>query len=147
MPVFEGLLPPQHDEAVQDLLFTLCTWHAYAKLRLHTSSTLAGLKGATKSLGQYLRSFVKKVCSKYSTRELPHEEAARTRRKANAAKKGKTIKKANTKGKQPAIGKLEKIFNLFTYKLHALGDYVAAIWQFGPSDGYSTQTVCFYQLI
>ncbi len=34
-----------------------------------------------------------------------------------------------------------KVFNLSTYKLHALGDYVSAIKQFGTSDNYSTQTV------
>lgn len=42
------------------------------------------------------------------------------------------------KKKDPRI----KVFNLSTYKLHALGDYVAAIKQFGTSDNYSTQTVC-----
>jgi hypothetical protein len=26
-----------------------------------------------------------------------------------------------------------------TYKLHALGDYVASIWQYGMTDNYSTQ--------
>jgi hypothetical protein len=31
--------------------------------------------------------------------------------------------------------------NLFTYKWHALGDYVRAIRLFGPTDGFSTQVV------
>ena len=55
--------------------------------RLHTASTLTGLKATTKSLGQLLRDFVKKVCPKYQTQELPREEAARARRRANATKK------------------------------------------------------------
>ena len=143
MPVFEGLLNPKHDKIVQELLFTLCTWHGLAKLRLHTSSTLAGLKVTMKSLGQVLRKFVKNVCSQYKTRALPREEAARTRRRANAAAKGKSATKSKARGKKPDIDILPKLLNLFTYKLHALGDYVAAILRFGPSDGFSTQTVCF----
>ncbi|KAF9539269.1 hypothetical protein CPC08DRAFT_601164, partial [Agrocybe pediades] len=99
-----------HDDAVQDVLFTLCTWHAYAKLRLHTSSSLRGLKSTTKTLGAQLRRFVKKVCPHYHTKELPREEAARARRHANSVKKGK----------QPATQdftrKLDKTLNLFTYK-------------------------------
>jgi len=145
MPVFEGLLhTPHHDSHLQDILFTLCTWHAYAKLRMHTSSTLNGLKSTTRTLGMQLRSFVKKICPLYNTSELPREEAARTRRRANASKKGKATASRTT-------GKIKKMLNLFTYKLHALGDYVSSIWQFGPSDGYSSQRVScvflFYLLL
>lgn len=143
LPVFEGLLPAKYDRMVQDLLFIFCTWHAYAKLRLHTASTLTGLKASTISLGQSLRDFAKKLCPNYDTRELPREEAARVRRKVNAANKA-PAKKAKAAGKQPTNGKVKKSFNLSTYKLHALGDYVTAIWQFGPSSGYSTQMVRFY---
>jgi hypothetical protein len=34
-----------------------------------------------------------------------------------------------------------KHFNLLTYKMHALGDYVSTIRQFGTTDSYSTQIV------
>lgn len=37
--------------------------------------------------------------------------------------------------------KPKKLFNLFTYKLHALGDYVSTIRLFGTTDSYSTQIV------
>ncbi|KAF8225610.1 hypothetical protein L208DRAFT_1505001 [Tricholoma matsutake] len=30
---------------------------------------------------------------------------------------------------------------MYTYKLHALGDYVANIWLYGLTDNYSTQVV------
>jgi hypothetical protein len=40
-------------------------------------------------------------------------------------------------------GPLPKIFNMCTYKLHALGDYVASIWLYGTTDNYSTQVVSF----
>ena len=37
--------------------------------------------------------------------------------------------------------KLRKVFNMCTYKLHALGHYISAIAQFGTTDSYSTQVV------
>jgi hypothetical protein len=37
-----------------------------------------------------------------------------------------------------------QILNLFTYKLHALGDYVRTIRAFGTTDSYSTQIVCCF---
>jgi len=36
-----------------------------------------------------------------------------------------------------------KALNLFTHKLHALGDYTHTIWLFRTTDSYSTQIVCF----
>ena len=38
-------------------------------------------------------------------------------------------------------GKRLKSFSLQTYKVHALGDYVATIERFGTTDSYSTSTV------
>ena len=34
-----------------------------------------------------------------------------------------------------------RFFNMCTYKLHALGHYIAAIVRFGTTDSYSTQVV------
>ena len=43
---------------------------------------------------------------------------------------------------EPAPAKPKvKLFNLFTYKLHALGDYVRTIRLYGTTDSYSTQIV------
>ncbi|KAH9487419.1 hypothetical protein JR316_0001494 [Psilocybe cubensis] len=139
MPVFEGLLPRKHDEFIQDMLFTLCTWHAYAKLRLQTTSTLNGLKATTKTLGKLLRVFAKDICSQYDTVELPQEEAARKGKlPANSQRTTRNSgpiddDDSNTQSKR------RKTFNMLTYKLHALGDYVVSIWRYGPSSGYSTQ--------
>ena len=73
----------------------------------------------------------------FNTRELPREEAARGRRKAAAAaKKGKGKAAQGTKD-----GPRSHPFNLRTYKLHALGDYVKTIRLFGTTDNYSTQVV------
>ncbi|THH07280.1 hypothetical protein EW146_g9368 [Bondarzewia mesenterica] len=50
IPVFEGLLPSPHNEIILDLLFTLATWHAYAKLCLHTETTLGFFDTTTTSV-------------------------------------------------------------------------------------------------
>jgi hypothetical protein len=161
MPVFESLLPEPHNALILDLLFILCTWHACAKLRLHTTTTLRYLKEATRSLGFILRKFVKKTCSAFDTHELPREVNARARRKAATSAKGRGSGKEKEtgklgKGKEKATGKstkgkgkqqdstsrLTKLFNLCTYKLSALGEYTWAILQYRTTEGYSTQIVC-----
>lgn len=137
LPVFEGLLSNRdHDRVVQDLLFTLAEWHALAKLRLHTDTTLDTLRSLTKSLGTRLRHFVKHICPEFDTKELPREEAARARRrKRKAATTTATLNTATTSGTKG------KVLNLLTPKLHALGDYVPTIPLFGTTDSYSTQPV------
>jgi len=85
-----------------------------------------------------MRKFEKYVCSKYDTKDLPSEMAARTRRqqrKANQNSTAPTQKNAATKGPQ------RRKFTLETYKYHALGDYAISIRLHGPLDGYSSQTV------
>ena len=112
-------------------------WHACAKLRIHTESTLIFLKVQTRELGIALRLFAKKVCSAYETKELPSEAAARLRRGANATKKGKeTGQKTTSKS-----AKLVRLFNLNTYKIYAMGHYVEDIQRFGTTDNYSTLIV------
>lgn len=39
-------------------------------------------------------------------------------------------------------GRRNKTFNLNTYKIHSLGDYVATIKEYGTTDSYSTEPVC-----
>jgi len=137
-------LPSPHNEIILDLLFTLATWHAYAKLRLHTSTTLAMLEKATKMLGSILRRFSQTTCKEYKTTELPQEEAARGRRQAaKAAREG-----SSSTGNPPATGFKQRRFNLSTYKLHALGDYANTIQEYGTTDNYTTQVVCtFFAII
>lgn len=138
MPVFEGLLPSPHNEMVLDLLFVLATWHAYTKLRLHTSTTLQKLQNVTKMLGSVLRRFSQTTCEAYQTRELPQEEAAwGCHQAAMAAKEGPSGRHT-----QPTKGSKLRKLNLCTYKLHALGDYVNTIREFGTTDNYTMQVVC-----
>ncbi|KAH9932168.1 hypothetical protein B0H21DRAFT_867145 [Amylocystis lapponica] len=133
LPVFEILLPYDDDTVILNLLFDLATWHAYAKLRLHSDTTLQFFEGATAALGNSLRKFAKTTCERYVTMDLPQEEAARGRRKAAKAAKGGSAAKPTESSK-----KVRK-FNLSTYKLHALGDYPQSIRDFGTTDGTSTQ--------
>jgi len=130
-----------------DTLFTLATWHAHAKLRLHTETTLTVFEQTTATLGALLRRFVQVTCAAFTTKELPQEEAARGRRKAARAAKMaiNTITPMGDKqGKQQASltrNPKDKRFSLSTFKLHALGDYVRYIRLFGTSDSYTTQIV------
>ncbi|KAG2335230.1 hypothetical protein BDR05DRAFT_1042261 [Suillus weaverae] len=133
IPAFEGLFPNSHDEVVRILLFRLAEWHALAKLRIHTDDSLDLLSRATRCLGQQLRKFRDSTCSVFRTMELPGEIAARQRKSSNLNSAGA--------GTEPSKAR-PKAFNMQTYKLHALGDYVSSIKMFGTTDSYTTQIVC-----
>jgi hypothetical protein len=122
---------------VLDLLFDLATWHAYAKLRVHTDDTLSLFDSATVILGQTVRRFQKTTCDYYHTTELPQESASRRRRAA--ALSTKHTQSSKGKGKVSAA-KVKKL-NLHTYKYHALGDYPNTIRRMGTTDNYNTQPV------
>ncbi|KAJ8592982.1 hypothetical protein M405DRAFT_685055, partial [Rhizopogon salebrosus TDB-379] len=141
IPVFEGLLPPEHDKVILDLLFELATWHALGKLRLHTETTLHFLDNSTTRLGRALRQFKKITCDAFATQELPKEVAARGRRKPAYSKKGKSNAPPRKKKETASDSPRTRFFNMSTYKLHALGDYVKSIWLFGTTDNFSTQVV------
>ena len=76
-----------------------------------------------------MRDFEKKVCSEFTAVELPREAEARKRRHG-----------ARDRSDAPSAALVKKL-NLFTYKWHALGDYVSQIRLFGTSDVFSTQLV------
>ncbi|KAK7681972.1 hypothetical protein QCA50_014935 [Cerrena zonata] len=139
LPVLEGLFPdPMHDRAVQDLVFILAEWHANAKLRLYTTTTVDVLSKLTHTYGVCLRHFANHLSMAYNTKELPKEEAACIRRRAKqAGSKGpaRTVTVTMT----PSVSAKVKRFQLATYKLHAMGDYVEQITRFGTTDSYSTQ--------
>ncbi|CAK5284580.1 unnamed protein product [Mycena citricolor] len=85
-----------------------------------------------------MRSFQSKTCSKYTTKELPREAAARARQEQRDAQ-AKAASGSTAPSKQTKRNKSEKGLNLATYKWHSLGDYVNFIRLFGPTDNYSTQ--------
>ncbi|KAG1808227.1 uncharacterized protein BJ212DRAFT_1485167 [Suillus subaureus] len=131
IPAFKGLFPAQHDNVVCLLLFQLAEWHALAKLQLHTDDSLARLDQALEGLGKQLRKFQQFTCLAFQTVELPHEVAAHQRRHEANLK--------STNGGTRSLGAHPRTFNLSTYKLHALGDYVGSIRLFGTTDSYMTQ--------
>lgn len=110
------------------LLYRAAEWHAFAKMRMHTESTVTHLERITKELGKLMRNFEQATHSRYTTSELPREAEARQRRDKNQQQKSGSSKRA-------------KFLNLSTYKWHALADYVPTIRLFGGSDGFSTQIV------
>jgi hypothetical protein len=131
------------EKDILDLLFVLATWHALAKLRMHSTSTLTVFDGVTKILGQLLRRFNDHVCPKYNTRETPSETKKRTSRNASEAAKKVSQRPANLKDTEK-IAPTKRNFNLAAYKPHALGHYSSWIRRFGTTDSYSTQTVLFF---
>ena len=107
-------------------------------MRIHTTSSVARLKELTREFGVRIRHFTNHICPHYDTKELPKEEAARIRRRAAQTKKTQTTAATNNTKVPPK----RKTFQLTTYKLHAMGDYVTTIETFGTTDSYSTQAVC-----
>ncbi|EGO04307.1 hypothetical protein SERLA73DRAFT_45365, partial [Serpula lacrymans var. lacrymans S7.3] len=132
----KNLLSAPHNAHILNLLFDLVTWHAYAKLHLHTSDTLNLFDLATILLSQSMRKFIKVTCSYYDTKELPQETSIRNRCVAALASKQDT---APTR--DGSSGSKQKKLNLTTYKYHALADYPNTIRQKGTTDNYNTQTV------
>lgn len=80
----------------------------------------------------------------YITRDLPSEEAARGRRQAAKVQKPKAASGSQAQT-QPARAKPNKSnirqYNMETYKLHSLPDYVLSIRAFGTIDNTSSQNV------
>jgi hypothetical protein len=118
---------------VRTLLYRTAEWHAFAKLRLHTESTLNHLEQITADLGRLMRKFRDVTNSDFATFELPRESQARKRRAKGKEKEGS--------GDSASRNRKPKGLNLFTYKWHALADYVRSIRLFGGTDGFSTQLV------
>ncbi len=76
IPVFDGLLNEPHNKQVMKLLYRTAEWHRFAKLRMHTDTTLEHLRSLMKEFGRLIREFRDRTCSQFQTVELPHEAAA-----------------------------------------------------------------------
>ena len=135
------------------LLYRTAEWHGFAKLRMHRDFTLDHLEELTKEFGQLMRQFRDFSCTCFRTVELPREVEARKRWQHCAeAKKSPTSTGMgdptasllnNTVPPSTSTRKPKKL-NIFTYKFHALGDYVQTIQiirLFGGTDSFSTQLV------
>jgi hypothetical protein len=124
-------------------------WHGLAKLRMHSDLTLEIMDHVMSALGQQFCQFKATVCNAYGTRELGQEVRARARRRAKKAvhqKAGHKCTQSTRVVEQAEVDasenlKRSKVFNIQTYKFHALGDYVSTIRRYGTSDSYSTEPV------
>ena len=76
IPAFEGLLSEPYNTIILTLLYRTAEWHAFAKLRLHTESTLQHLESLTTELGKLMRNFRDVTQSAFETFELPKEKGA-----------------------------------------------------------------------
>lgn len=132
IPCLEGLLPEPHNTTVLDLIFILATWHALAKMNMHTDTSLHLLDTATTALGAGLRYFVGVTCPVFSTVETNTEFSKRRRRQTTNTSQ----KQSESANRQP------KTLSLKTIKLHFLGDYVECIKAFGSTDNYTSAIVC-----
>jgi len=112
---------------------SLRSWHALAKLRMHTDETLKLLEIITERLGKLLRCFQLKTRAAFDTQELKQETQRRQRRKAGNLS-GTATASTSKAARRP------KAFNLQTYKLYALGDYSSSIRKYGTADSYSTES-------
>ena len=153
--MFEGLLSdPLHNKRLMKLLYRAAEWHALAKLRMHTDTTLTLLDDVTIEFGKLMREFRDFTCTEFETVELPREVAARNRREAAliadvqaSAASSNAAEAPLSRATMPAVtpkrsSRKKKGLNLSTVKFHFLGDYVRHIRQFGTTDSYSTQLVC-----
>jgi len=95
-----------------------------------------------------MRKFKRKVCPEYNTKDLPSEQAACTQRRARNAAKSAAQPSAGTSNStvNTSNDPKKRMFNLNTYKYHALGDYVSTIRQHGTGDGYNMQLVISSQI-
>ncbi|KAG7087203.1 hypothetical protein E1B28_013184 [Marasmius oreades] len=138
IPCYKGLLLPDHNNIVLDLLWDLNVVIAYASLCLHSDSTLASLDTAVTELGDSMRRFVNGTCTAYETTEVP-EEVEKRRAAAAKARKKKNKQKKKRKRDEEEDDLLPKEFNMSTFKIHNLEHYIYFIKNVGSLDGVSTR--------
>jgi hypothetical protein len=152
------------------LLYQLAEWHALAKLRMHTESTLTRMDSITTKLAHDIRKFKDQTCSTFVNIELQREAKARSKRQQNGqVTKVSGYRMAPSSGLQcpvrrdvipipgpstpltlgpcppapipPSKDKKKMSLTIHRYKFHVMADYVQTIRMFGTTDSYSTQTV------
>ena len=66
------------------LLYRTAEWHALAKLRMHTESSLALLESLMTEFGLLMQNFQELTCSRFANAEPSREEAAQECRDLNS---------------------------------------------------------------
>jgi len=92
-------------------------------------TTLNELENSTIRLGECVRKFEHDVCPKYTTKDLPSEQAACTWQRARRASKssGQPASTSSLTENTTSDANRPQKFKIDTYKYHALGDYVQTI--------------------
>ncbi|KAH9955650.1 hypothetical protein BC827DRAFT_1320420 [Russula dissimulans] len=134
IPAFEGILDEPHNSQLMKLLYWTAEWHAFAKLQMHSDSTLAHLELLTKEFGLLMRQFCDVTCSQFQTTELPREVAAQNWLKQHTTTVPAAAPSAPSSRKSKSL-------NLLTLKFYSLGDYMTGIQMFGCTDSFLTQLV------
>ncbi|KAF9646621.1 hypothetical protein BDM02DRAFT_3188673 [Thelephora ganbajun] len=154
IPCIEGLFLKPHNTSVIELLFIFATWHALAKLHIHTDTSLRLLDTATTALGNALQYFARVTCPEFNTFETSaeytkrqHQQAAATSSKSNTTSSMSNTALPSTSGAASSLtpntvssptGRQCRTFSLKTIKLHFLGDYVSCIKMFRTTDNYNS---------
>ncbi|KAH6869013.1 hypothetical protein BKA70DRAFT_1452213 [Coprinopsis sp. MPI-PUGE-AT-0042] len=156
--VFEGPLPPPHNDIVMELLFLLCEWHALAKLRMHHDLTLEMLEKTTITVEpqREAQARARRAASKVGTSSdstMPLEPAQGSGGETTVAAVtlsiltdgGEPLSDVTPPGppldgvvSQSAI-RQEKKFSLSTPKYHALGHYTETIRSYGTTDSFTSE--------
>lgn len=98
---------------------------------LHVSeSTVTLLEETFKNLAHKLCKFQCDTCSTFNTKELPKEIVA-------CHQAASQYSNTATTPLELRGARLKKLFNLSTYKFHAMGDYVSIIRLFGSTDPFA----------
>ncbi|RDX47354.1 hypothetical protein OH76DRAFT_1526067 [Lentinus brumalis] len=145
IPCFDGLpgVSEADNEAMLTLLFVAAYWHALAKMRLHSDTSVALLDDTTTVLGYELRYFANVTCTHFKTRETQAEYEARKRAEAHSAPTAAALSLAPgtlpASSTTPHSGRRPQTFNLNTIKMHFLGDYTWFIKTIGTTDSYTSQ--------
>ncbi|KAJ7213049.1 hypothetical protein GGX14DRAFT_620012 [Mycena pura] len=140
LPAVEGLFP-ENEKLVLDVWFDLAAFHGMAKLRLHTTKTLADFRVITTEACASIRKFARES-EKIKTYETPTERDRRLRRLASASAVDAGTSKQPTTVPPPAAStsdRKERKLNTSTYKFHVMPDYPDAVKQHGTLDSYTTQ--------
>ena len=109
------------------------------KLCMHTDETLTLLDTVMERLGQRLRHFQLKTCAAFNTQELKREAECCQHHAQENLKNLQGNSTVMAAASTPHVSRRLKTFNLQTYKLHALSNYLSSIRRYGTTDSYSTE--------
>jgi hypothetical protein len=121
------------------LLYRAAEWHGFAKMRMHTDSTLKHLDDLTTEFGKLVRDFETSSRSQFTTVELPRETEARKRRHKQAQTSGVSHLKIQ-------LAENGHDHSTFSHTSGTRLETMSSIRLFGGIDGISTQIVRGFQL-